>query len=416
MTINEQHFLDLRDGSPAAQLTEFLPFARPSIGDDEIENAVASLRSGWLTTGPKVAEFEASVANFVKASHAAAVSSCTAGLHLSLIALGVGPGDEVIVPTLTFCSTANVVEHLGAKPVLVDVQEDFNIDVEGVARAITSRTRAIIPVHFSGLAVDLAAIYELARAHGLAVVEDAAHAIGASHCGHSVGSDSAVANFPGVRRTVVFSFYATKNMTTGEGGMVVTADKDIADRIRVLSLHGMSRDAWKRYSSVGSWFYEVVAAGFKANMTDVEAAIGLVQLSRLESFTDQRRTQARLYDAMFDQVAGVQTPIVDDANAHAFHLYVLRVSNGVSADPRNRLIEELRERNIGTSVHFIPVHTHPFYRDKYGFTDADFPVASKLFRQIVSIPLYPSLSPTEQRFVADAVGDILEKMSTAAVH
>ena len=264
--------------------TEYLPYGLPAIGEDEINEVIDSLRGGWLTTGPKVKRFEEDFANYVDARYAVAVSSCTAAIHLSLIALGIGPGDEVIVPTMTFCATANVVVHTGAKPVLVDVDENLQIDPVAVARAISPRTRAIVPVHYAGMACDLDEILRIAEHHGIPVIEDAAHAAGTRYHGRLIGTHG---------RATAFSFYATKNMTTGEGGMITTNDAVFADHVRRLSLHGMNRDAWKRYGETGSWYYEVTEAGFKCNMTDMQAAIGIHQLRRLEGFNNRRREIAQ---------------------------------------------------------------------------------------------------------------------------
>lgn len=396
--------------SPDAGLTpraDFLPFALPTIGEAEIKEVVASLESGWVTTGPRVKQFEDAVARYVNASHAAAVSSCTAGLHLSLLALGVGPGDEVIVPTLTFCSTANVVEHLGARPVLVDVGPDFNTARAAIEGALTERTRAVIPVHFAGQPVDLVDIYAVAHANDIAVVEDGAHVIGASYQGLKVGSDELAADFPGLRRAVVFSFYATKNITTGEGGMVVTDDPETAARIRTLSLHGMSRDAWKRYAASGSWYYEVVTPGFKANMTDIQAAIGLGQLERLDGFLETRRHLAGIYDEAFAEIPEIIAPLRRPGRDHVFHIYVARLQTHDLAIDRAQFIEALRDLNIGTSVHFIPVHLHPYYRDTYGYQPSEFPSAGQLYEQIVSLPLYPRMSVEDVRYVAAAVAQTI---------
>ncbi len=382
---------------------EFLPFAVPNIGEAEIEEVVASLRSGWLSPGPKVKEFESAIAGYVGATAAVAVSSCTAGLHLSLKALGVGPGDEVIVPTMTFCSTANVVEHTGATPILVDVGPDHNIDPDAVARAITGSTKAVIPVHFAGQAANLDAIYELAVLHDLAVVEDAAHAIGSSYRGLRIGSDLLQDRYPSLARTTVFSFYATKNLTTGEGGMVTTSNELIADELRILALHGMTRDAWKRYTNAGSWFYEVVAPGFKANMTDLQAAIGIHQLARLEEFVAERQHQARFYDAAFASLDEVIKPLRLPDRHHSFHLYVLGLSLDELTIDRNEFITKMREHNIGTSVHFIPVHVHPYYRKTYALSEIDYPTASMLFKRSLSLPIYPGLTEADLEHTAAVV-------------
>jgi dTDP-4-amino-4,6-dideoxygalactose transaminase len=386
---------------------QYLPYALPAIGEEEIAEVVDSLRSGWITTGPKVKRFEGDFAGYVGAKHALAVSSCTAGLHIALTALGVGPADEVIIPTLTFCSTANVVVHLGARPVLVDVDEDLNISAEAVRAAITPRTKAIMPVHFAGQACDLSAIYALAREHGLAVVEDAAHAAGSTYHGLKVGSDALHGRAPGVRHAVVFSFYATKNMTTGEGGMVTTADDALAEDMRLLSLHGMSRDAWKRYTSSGSWYYEVVMPGYKDNMTDIQAAIGIHQLPRLEGFVAVRQRYARLYDEAFADLPGLATPVRHSDRNHVYHLYVVRLDPSRLGIDRAGFIDALKDHNIGTSVHFIPVHLHPFYRERFGYRRGDLPAAEAIYDRIVSLPLYPRMTEEDVDDVIRAVGRIV---------
>lgn len=391
---------------------KFMPFALPTIGDSEIAEVVASLESGWITTGPKVKQFEEAFADYVGTENAIAVSSCTAALHLSLLAHGVSKGDEVIVPTLTFCSTANVVEHLGARPVFVDVGDDFNVTPQAIREAITDRTKAIMPVHFASQAVDLREIYAIALEHDLVVVEDAAHAIGSSYEGVRIGADELQDDFPGLRRTVAFSFYATKNLTTGEGGMVVTNDDEVAADVRMLSLHGMSRDAWKRYTSAGSWYYEVVTPGFKANMTDMQAALGLHQLARLDGFAETRREQAAQYDVAFRDVPEVRIPQRIDGRDHIFHLYVIRLQLDQLSIDRGEFIDRLRAYNVGTSVHFIPVHMHPYYSETYGYSPQDLPHAAQIFDEIISIPLYPQLTPEDINYVADAVKAVIEEHRT----
>ncbi len=386
---------------------DFLPFARPSIGEEEIAEVVDALRSGWVTTGPKVKVFENDFAEYVGAGYALAVSSCTAGLQIALAALGVGPGDEVIVPTFTFCATANVVVHLGARPVLVDVGEDFNVTPEALEAAITSRTKAVIPVHYGGRPCDLTAIYQLAQRYRLAVVEDAAHAVGARYGDYRVGADGLQKDYPGLRRATVFSFYATKNMTTGEGGMITTSDADLFDRLRILSLHGMSRDAWRRYTRGGSWYYEVTAAGYKANMTDIQAALGIHQLERLDRFIQVRRRYARLYDEGFSDLVEVTTPAVRADQDNVYHLYVIRLDLSALTISRADFIELLRARNIGTGVHFIPVHLHPFYRERFGYRWGDFPAAEALYERVVSLPLYPGMSEADVRYVVTGVRRVI---------
>jgi dTDP-4-amino-4,6-dideoxygalactose transaminase len=391
------------------QLREtFLPYALPFIGEEEIAEVVDSLRSGWITTGPKVKRFEEDFAAYVQAKHAIAVNSCTAGLHIALTALGVGPGDEVIVPTLTFCASANVVVHLGARPVLVDVGEDYNVTVAAIDGAITPRTRAIMPVHYGGQACDLKEIYALADQRGLPVVEDGAHAIGCTYQGQKVGADFLRPSGSRSPRITVFSFYATKNMTTGEGGMITTADAELAESMRLLTLHGMSRDAWKRYTSAGSWYYEVVLPGYKDNMTDIQAALGLHQLRRLDGFIKTRQDYARLYDEAFAGVAELETPAVHPDRNHVYHLYPIRLKEGLAID-RGQFIEMLRAHNIGTSVHFIPVHLHPFYQERFGYRRGDLPKAEAIYEGLVSLPLYPRMTKEDAQDIIQATMDVITR-------
>lgn len=401
-----------RNSQPPPTRLTFLPFSTPTIGEEEINEVADSLRSGWVTTGPKVKRFEADFSEYIGASHAVAVSSCTAGLHLALAALGIGPGDEVILPTYTFCSTANVVVHLGAQPVLVDVGEDCNVTVQAIEQAITPKTKAIIPVHFGGQACSLDAIYGLAAGHKLPVVEDAAHAVGSSYHGRKIGSDALIEDFPGLMRVVVFSFYPTKNMTTGEGGMITTLDGDLALKMRTLSLHGMSRDAWKRYTSAGSWYYEVMAAGYKYNMTDIQAAMGLHQLAKLDGFIRVRGRFASMYDGAFAGLPEVWTPLRHDDRDHIFHLYTVQLDLERLAIDRAQFIELLSGYNIGASVHFIPVHLHPYYRDTFGYRPADFSMAESIYERIVSLPLFPRMSDSDVAYVIDVVKYFIESNRT----
>lgn len=378
----------------------FLPFSPPAISEEEVAAVADTLRSDWITTGPKTRRFESEFAHYLGAENALALNSCTAGLHLALVALGIGPGDEVITTPMTFCSSVNVIEHVGARPVLADIEPDtLAIDPVRVAEVITSRTRAIMPVHYAGHPVDLAPLLALARAHNLYIIEDAAHALPATYQGQHIGT---------IGDLTAFSFYATKNLTTAEGGML-TGAPELIDRARVLSLHGMSRDAWKRYDANGSWYYEVVAPGFKYNMTDIQAAIGLVQLQRLETMQRRRREIVAQYSAAFGQLDALQTPTERSESESAWHLYVLRLNLDTLTIDRARFIEELRARNIGTSVHFIPIHLHPFYRDKYGFAPDDFPIAYREYQRLISLPLHPGLSDEDVQDVIGAVTDIVER-------
>ncbi len=387
----------------------YLPFSLPLISEEAIAEVADSLRSGWITTGPKTKRFEDAFRDYVDSSHAIAVNSCTAGLHIALAALGVGPGDEVIVPTLTFCSTASVAVHLGARPVLVDVGEDFNVTPEAIQRAITKKTKAVIPVHFGGQACDLQAVYDVAAKHKLPVIEDAAHAVGAAYNGLMIGSDALQSSHADLQRVTAFSFYAIKNLTTGEGGMITTADDELAERMRLLSLHGMSRDAWKRYESAGSWYYEVVLPGYKCNMTDIQAAIGIHQLGRLDDFVRIRKNYAQMYDQAFSSMPEIEIPITQGGRSHAFHLYVIRLNLDQLAIDRAQFIEELRALNIGSSVHFIPVHLHPYYQESLGYSKGDFPVAERLFDAIISLPLYPKMTKNDLQDVVEAVRFIVSE-------
>lgn len=379
---------------------EFLPYCLPWIGEEEIAEVVDSLRNGWLTTGPKVRRFEEEFATYTGAACAVAVNSCTAALHVALAALGIGEGDEVIVPTMTFCATANVVVHLGATPILVDVGEDYHITVEAIERAITPRTRAIVPVHYAGVACDMDEIIALARRHGIYVVEDAAHAVGTSYHGRKIGAHG---------DAVCFSFYATKNMTTGEGGMVTVNDPSLADRIRRLTLHGMSQDAWKRYAKTGSWFYEVLEPGFKCNMSDLQAAMGIHQLHRLDRFVEVRQAIAHRYARALSKLPGLTLPEERPDRTHIYHLYPVRVDEHEAGISRDKLIDCLRNSNIGTSVHFIPLHRHPAYRDRFGYRPESFPVAERLYQGLLSLPLYPGMSKAD-------TDDVVHAMACALGH
>jgi dTDP-4-amino-4,6-dideoxygalactose transaminase len=377
--------------------TQFLPYCLPMLGEEEIAEVVDSLRSGWITTGPKVKRFEEDFARYVGAKHAIAVSSCTAATHIALAALNIGPGDEVIVPTLTFCATANVVVHTGARPVLVDVGADFQIDIAAVERAITPRTKAIIPVHYAGIACDIDELHELACRHKIPVIEDAAHAAGTEYKGRRIGSHS---------MAVAFSFYATKNLATGEGGMITTNDDDFAARMRLFSLHGMNKDAWKRYSQSGSWYYEVLEAGFKNNMTDIQASLGIHQLRKLDHFNAARYAIAQQYNRAFANLRGVTLPGTKADRNHTYHLYPIQLGPDARIT-RDAFIDRMKEQNIGTSVHFIPVHRHPFYRDHFCYSSQQFPMAEKLFSGLVSLPLYPKMTPADVEDVIEAVGMLL---------
>jgi len=382
---------------------EFLSFSPPDVGDEEIAAVAESLRSGWLTTGPRVREFEERFASFVDAPGAVALNSATAAMHVALAVLGIGPGDEVITTTMTFCSSVHVIEHLGARPVLVDVEPDtLNIDPACVRAAITPRTRAILPVHLYGHPVDMDPILAIAREHGLAVVEDAAHALPARYRDRMVGRPCGE-----VPNLVAFSFYATKNLTTGEGGML-TGPPDLLDAARVWALHGMSRDAYRRYTADGTWRYDVVLPGFKYNMPDLQGAIGLVQLRRLPELQARRSEIVERYHDAFRTLAGVEVPVERPEVQSARHLYVLRVDGERLGCDRAEFVRELASRRIGSSVHFIPIHHHTYYRGKYGYAEGSFPVADREFERIVSLPLSPALSNADVDDVIQAVSEIVE--------
>ncbi|HKT61780.1 MAG TPA: DegT/DnrJ/EryC1/StrS family aminotransferase [Gemmatimonadales bacterium] len=376
-----------------------MPFSPPAIGDDEIAEVVDSLRSGWITTGPKTRQFEAAFAQRVGAADAIGLSSCTAALHTALVALGTGPGDEVITTPLTFCSCVNVIEQVGAHPVLADVTRDtLNIDPDAIAAAITPRTRAILVVHYAGHPADLGSIRAIAAQHRLALIEDAAHAFPAAFQGQPIGAGP---------NPVAFSFYATKNLTTGEGGML-TGEPGLIERARVLSLHGMNRDAWRRYDVGGSWFYEVVEPGFKYNMTDIQAALGLAQLRRLDALQQRRRRVAEAYTAAFGGHDAFETPVQHPDVEHAWHLYPLRLRLDALCIDRARFIAELTRRRIQASVHFIPIHLHPWYRDRYGCAPLDYPVAFENYRRLISLPLNAVMTDGDAAAVIEAVLDIAE--------
>ncbi|MGH9841529.1 MAG: DegT/DnrJ/EryC1/StrS family aminotransferase [Blastocatellia bacterium] len=395
-------------------MENFLPFALPDIGEEEIAEVVDSMRSGWLTTGPKTRAFEAAFAEFIgegdNGVEALAVNSATAGLHLALEALSIGPGDEVITTTNTFTATAEVVRYLGADPVLMDIDpRTLNLDPARIEQAITPRTKAIIPVHFGGLACEMEPIIELARKHNLKIVEDAAHALPATYRGRLVGALESDAT--------VFSFYATKTLATGEGGMIVTRDKRIAARCRVMRLHGISRDAFDRYTSPStgkpSWQYEVVAPGYKYNMTDLAASIGIHQLKKVRSFQAKRAEMAARYDAAFAGLPLTLPPKAPAGEQHSWHLYVIRLDDSVRIG-RDEFINQLTARGIGCSVHFIPLHLHPYWRETYKLHPTQFPNAQQVYERSVSLPIYTKMTGADQARVIEAVSDVLSIDSQAS--
>ena len=376
-----------------------IPFHRASLGEEEVQAVGEVIRSGWLTMGARTFEFERQFAAYVGAPYAIAVSSCTAGLHLCLEAVGIKPGDEVLVPTTTFTATAEVVTYLGARPVLVDIDaQTLNLDVADAARKITALTRAIIPVHFGGQPCDLAEIQGLAQTHKLHVIEDAAHALPASYCGKPIGS---------ISELTAFSFYATKTLSTGEGGMVTTSNEDYARRLQVMRLHGISRDAWKRYSAEGSWHYEVVEAGYKYNLTDMQSALGIVQLSKCDAMNQSRSVIAKRYTHAFSSVDALNLPEILPDRTTSWHLYVLRLRLEQLRIDRAGFIRELGERGVSASVHFIPLHLQPFYQKTFNYREGDFSVAEREYQRCLSLPLYPTMSEEEVEQVIWAVRDVV---------
>ncbi|MDI6841013.1 MAG: DegT/DnrJ/EryC1/StrS family aminotransferase, partial [bacterium] len=366
---------------------------------------VDTLRSGWLTTGPKTEKFEYEFAKYIggttsSCKHAIAVNSCTSAIHLALLAYGVGEGDEVITTPYTFVSTAEVIVHTGATPVFVDIKRDtFNIDVSKIEKAITSKTRAIIPVHIAGQPCDMAEILNIANKYNLIVIEDAAHALGAEYKGKKIGT---------IGDATCFSFYSTKNLTTGEGGMITTNDTEIAEKVRILALHGMSKGAWKRYSAKGSWQYKIIDKGYKYNMSDIQAAIGVVQLKRFDRMQQRRKEIAEIYNKEFNAIPELISPHQKSLTKHAWHLYIIQIRPELLKITRDEFIDALSTEGIGTSVHFIPLHLMPYYRKRYGFKRGAFPNAEYVYERVISLPLYPRLSLNDAKYVANVVKKIVK--------
>lgn len=393
---------DWKDSMAAlSDAPEFLPFHLPLIDEEEVAAVTDVLRSGWITTGPKVRELEKDFEQYIQARHAVAMNSGTAALHLALEAVGVKEGDEVIVPTMTFAATAEVVVYLKAKPVFADCSRNhMNIDLDDVERKITSKTKAVVPVHFGGHPCEMDRLMEIARSRNLKIVEDAAHALPARYRNQLVGT---------IGDVTCFSFYATKTITTGEGGAAVTENDDYADRMRIMSLHGISKDAWKRYAANGSWRYEILEAGYKYNLTDLQAALGLVQLSKCETMWRRRAAIAEKYTQALSSFDGFLIPPVADDIQHAWHLFVILVNPEAMRIHRDQVIEELKARGIGSSVHFIPLHTHPYYQKEWGYRMGQFPRAESHFDRCLSLPIYPRMTDEDVDRVIESLKDIAAK-------
>jgi dTDP-4-amino-4,6-dideoxygalactose transaminase len=380
----------------------YIPFHRPEIDSAEIDAVTNTLRSGWLTTGARTAQFEKEFRDYIGARNALALNSGTAALHVALAALGIGPGDEVITTPLTFCATVTAIMHVGARPVLADIGPDGNIDPVCIEQKVTARTRAVIPVHFAGAPCQMEQIWSIAKKYSLFVIEDAAHAAGTFYRDKHVGAQSLASD------AVAFSFYATKNMTTGEGGMITANSEALLARMRVLALHGINRDAWGRYRENGNWYYQVLEAGFKYNLSDIQSAIGIQQLHKLERFIEKRRQYAGLYNQLLGDIEELQVPQPARNGRHSWHLYVLRLNLAELSIDRAAFVSELRSRGIGASVHFIPIPLHPFFQQRESQAENEYPQCFELYPRLISLPLYPSMTEEEVCYVADAVREIVE--------
>jgi dTDP-4-amino-4,6-dideoxygalactose transaminase len=380
---------------------EFLIFGAPLICDEEEHEILSSLRTGWLGTGPKVAQLEREFREYKGAPYAVAVNSCTAALHLSMLAAGIGPGDEVITTALTFCATVNTIIHAGAKPVLVDVEPaTFNIDPQEVAAKITSRTKAIVPVHFAGRACDMDSLVTIAQRRGLMIIEDCAHAVETTYKGKQAGTFGSFG---------CFSFYVTKNMTTGEGGMILTTDERHADRIKILALHGMSKDAWQRFSDEGYKHYYVVECGYKYNMMDIQAAIGIHQLRRIQKNWERRQEIWATYQKAFADLPLTLPAEPDEGTRHAYHLYTVLIDPERTNLTRDQFIADMTAENIGVGVHYQSIPVHPYYQERFGWRPEDYPHSLRIGQQTVSLPLSPKLTDHDVIDVVRAVHKVLHR-------
>lgn len=380
---------------------DYLLFHKPFISEEEINEMVDTLRSGWLSMGPKTIKFEEEFTKYIGAKKSVAVNSWTAAGHLTLEAFGIEKGDEVIVPTMTFPATAEIVCYFGAKPVIVDVEEDtLNISLKEIEKAITPKTKAIIPVHYGGQPCDLDEIQEIANHYKLKVLEDAAHSLPATYKGKKIGTISDV---------TCFSFYATKTLSTGEGGMICTNNEEIAERCAIMRLHGINRDAWKRYSEAGSWYYEVVAPGFKYNFTDLQASLGIPQLKKVDAMWQSRQSIAHRYNQALKDLDLITLPTIKNDRESSWHLYPIRLNLEMLTKNRAQIIEELKKLNIGVGVHFMPVHQHLYYSETFNLDDKNFPVASSSFPRLMSLPIYPGMSDQSVEKVINTLTDLLNQ-------
>jgi len=380
---------------------DFLLFHKPFISEEEVDEIVDTVRSGWISMGPKTIRFENNFNEYIGAKKSVAVSSWTAAGHLSLEAFGINEGDEVILPTMTFPATAEIVCYFKAKPVMVDVDEDtLNISIAAIEKAITSKTKAIIPVHYAGQPCDLDEIHAIAEKYNLKVLEDAAHSLPARYKGKKIGTISDV---------TCFSFYATKTLSTGEGGMICTNNEEIAERVKIMRLHGINRDAWKRYTESGSWYYEVVAPGYKYNFTDLQASLGLPQLKKVDAMWNSRKRIAAKYTEALKDLDMLQLHTIKPDRDSSWHLFPIRLYLDRLTKNRAQIINELREKNVGVGVHFMPVHQHLYYRETFNLSDADYPVASAAFPRLMSLPIYPGMTDDNVDKVINVLIDTLNK-------
>jgi dTDP-4-amino-4,6-dideoxygalactose transaminase len=380
-------------------MDHFVDYAKPLIEKEEIEEVIDTLTKGWLTMGPKTKLFEDKFKEYVNSPFAIAVNSCTGALHLALIVAGIKEGDEVITTPFTFAATGEVIAYLKAKPVLVDIEEGtYNIDIKKIEEKITPNTKAIIPVHYGGHPCEMNEIIEIAKKYNLKIIEDAAHAIGSKYKEKNIGT---IGDF------TAFSFYATKNLATGEGGMITTKKIEYENRLKILRLHGISKDAWKRYTQEGTWKYDIVEQGYKYNITDIQSSLGIHQLAKIDRFNEVREKYARIYDSYFKNNQYIQLQEIKNYVKHSRHLYVIRIDFEKLNINRDQFIIELNKKNIGTSVHFIPLHLHTLYQKRFGYKKGDFPVTEKVYENIISLPLYPAMTKSQIRYVSNTVNNLI---------